>query len=444
MDNLTNSSFDIEGLQNKHPELKSIMNLDPVFWINPKTTTHEKLKSTNLTKDDIFEAEKRWQRFTPFLIKSFPELIETNGIIESPLKEIPKMKTSLINKMGANISGDLYLKCDNELPIAGSIKARGGFYEVLYYAEKLAIDAGLINKDDNYEKFATKELKEFFSQYTIGVGSTGNLGLSIGIMSAKLGFRVNVYMSADARQWKKDLLRKKGAFVHEFTGDFSEAINTGRQQTIENPKGYFVDDEDSEHLFMGYSTAGSRLAKQLKDKGIKIDEEHPLFMYLPCGVGGSPGGVMFGLKQIFGKNVHCFFVEPTKSPAVLTGLLTGERENICVQDIGIDNQTEADGLAVGRPSKFATIISEELVSGVYTIKEDVLFTLLTMLADSEDIYIEPSATAGLLGPGELVKTNYMKDRNINPENVTHIAWSTGGELVPEEEMRQFYNRGIKK
>lgn len=432
------SKQQIEKWQSEQPLLKNIMNLETVMWINPHLQAANTFDTLPLNKQDMENAEQLWHRFAPFFKIAFPETAATNGVIESPLTKIDQMKQAL----ETHIAGDLYLKCDNALPIAGSIKARGGFYEVLYYAEQLAKDAGLIEETEDYAQFASNRFKDYFNNYTIGVGSTGNLGLSIGIMSAKLGFHVDVYMSADAKQWKKDLLRAKGATVHEFEGDFGEAIYAGREKTKENPKGYFVDDEDSKLLYLGYSTAAIRLEKQLKDQNIKVDAEHPLFVYSPCGVGGSPGGVSFGLKQIFGDDVHCFFVEPTKSPAVLVGLLTGEMDKVCVQDFGLSNQTEADGLAVGRPSSFATGMSDKLISGEYTIEDDHLYKLLALLQDTEGIRVEPSATAGLIGPGKILQSEYMKQfKEINQKNITHIAWSTGGDLVPDQEMQGFYEKG---
>src|SRR5690625_4996067 len=110
-----------------------------------------------------------------------------------------------------SISGRLFLKCDTALPIAGSINARGGFFEVLQHAERLALEAGLINKDSNSACFTSKEFHRFFNHYILGVGSTGNLGLSIGILGSKLGFQVKVYMSGDAKKWKKELMHERGA-----------------------------------------------------------------------------------------------------------------------------------------------------------------------------------------------------------------------------------------
>lgn len=436
----------IEKWKKEFPILKDITALKPVFWINPSMKNVKEVPGFPVSKNDILDAEERWKRFAPFLEKVFPETKETKGIIESPIRPIPNMKSQLENHYSEKISGSLYLKCDNELPIAGSIKARGGIYEVLKHAETLAIKNGFITKDESYEKFAAPEFKKFFSQYTIGVGSTGNLGLSIGIISATLGFNVMVHMSADAKQWKKDLLRAKGARVIEYEADFSTAINQGREQSTHDPHSYFVDDENSQDLFLGYSVAALRLKDQLEQKRITVDHKHPLFVYLPCGVGGAPGGITFGLKHVFGDQVHCFFVEPTHSPAVLIGLVTGKHEKVSVQDFGIDNRTEADGLAVGTPSSFATGSSEKLVSGIYTIKDDELFKILALLMDSEGLKVEPSAASGLQGPIRLQQqSDYIESHGLTKymAQATHIAWATGGLLVPKEDMERFYAKGKK-
>lgn len=436
---MTCSPETLSKLKQQFPLLSKIIHLEPVVWFNPNIKHVHDLTDVHVNKKDIEAASGLWKRFTPFLSKAFTEIGQANGVIESSLVRIPEMQTELAKRNSTDIKGEIYLKCDNELPVAGSIKARGGFYEVLHYAESLALNANLISKNDDYEKFLNPALQTFFKQYSIGVGSTGNLGLSIGIMSAKLGFQVSVYMSADAKQWKKSLLREQGVHVYEYEGDFSEAIEKGRKETLADPNGYFIDDEDSELLFFGYSTAALYLERQLAEQGIKVNEEHPLFVYLPCGVGGAPGGITFGLKQIFGDHVHCFFAEPTHSPSALVGLLTGKKEQISVQDVGIDNQTEADGLAVGRPSRFTTTISDQLVSGIYTIADERLFQLLAAIWDKEEIFLEPSAAAGLAGPVKLMQTDYTS--NLPMDQATHIVWATGGALVPETDRKEFYKKG---
>jgi len=430
------------------PLVQELAGLREVFWINPnKIPAAQAVAGCPLGMQDILGASERLERFAPYLAEAFPETATAGGIIESPIAEIPKMRAFLQEDAGTEIPGRLFLKCDNSLPISGSIKARGGIYEVLKLAEDIAVESGMLTYGDDYSILAGEAFRELFSRYSVAVGSTGNLGLSIGIMGAKLGFHVTVHMSADARQWKKDLLREKGVQVIEYQDDYSKAVETGRREAGHTPNCHFIDDENSETLFLGYSVAALRLKKQLAEAHIQADGEHPLFVYLPCGVGGGPGGVAFGLKQVFGDAVHCFFAEPTHSPCMLLGLYTGLYDKVSVQDYGIDNITAADGLAVGRASKFVGRIIEPFLSGCFTVKDERLFRYLAKMIDLESIRLEPSALAGMPGPHNVVSKPsgiaYLKASGIDSvmDGANHLVWATGGNMVPEDEMSKYYERG---
>lgn len=433
------------NLAEQFPIIRDMQEEKEIVWINPDKSTYEKsMKETELTMKDVYDAQMRLERFAPFIMKCFPETKDRNGIIESELKPIPKMQEYLNEKYGCSLQGKLLLKQDSHLAIAGSIKARGGIYEVLKHTEDLALEHGLLKKDDNYEKLGDKESRDFLKDYTIQVGSTGNLGLSIGIMSAAVGYEVIVHMSADAKQWKKDLLRSHGVTVMEYESDYSEAVKSGRKLSDQNPKSYFVDDENSRNLFLGYAVAAKRLVGQLGELEIPVDRDHPLFVYLPCGVGGAPGGVTFGLKQVFKDAVHCFFVEPTQAPCMVLGMATGLNSEIAVQDIGLTGITEADGLAVGRPSGFVGSVMKTMLSGEFTIKDTNLYHYMRDLLESEDVFLEPSACAAFQGPVHLNQKEmqgYLEADQLSDKmsQATHIAWATGGSLVPEK-IREEYKK----
>lgn len=412
-------------------ELIAKLKSDKEFlWINPNF--NKRAIYGEVSSKEINEANNLLLKFAPFLKSAFKELESTDGIIESPLMSL--------NKFGIK---NLYLKEDNLLPIAGSVKARGGIFEILKYAETLAANANLIDVEKDYSQFDSDVFRKFFSEYKIQVGSTGNLGISIGLISAKLGFNAIVHMSKDAKNWKKKLLRENRVNVTQYDSNYSEAVKNGRMLSDEDEKSYFVDDEKSINLFLGYSTAALRLKEQLKEKHISVDDKHPLFVYIPCGVGGAPSGILHGLKTVFGKNVYVFFVEPVRSASVLLGMSTGLNSKISVHDIGMDGKTEADGLAVGRASELCCESSKNTLAGIFTINENSIFELMKELYKKESVFVEPSAASSMiftkfLDDDEFIK--FINKEEISPENITHIAWSTGGMLVPESEREKLLKK----
>ena len=430
-----------------YPLIRELVALQETTWFNPGVApVAQALGDVGLSAADVADASARLARFASFLERAFPETAGSGGIIESDIVPLTHLQPLLAERYSQPLTGALWLKRDSHLPISGSIKARGGIYEMLKHAEDLALAGGLLTLDDDYALLHSDKARAFFGQYKIAVGSTGNLGMSIGIMGAALGFDVTVHMSADARQWKKDKLRSHGVTVVEYESDYSVAVAQGRQQAESDPACHFVDDENSVNLFLGYAVAGERLKQQLAAAQISVDTQHPLFVYLPCGVGGAPGGVAFGLKLAFGDAVHCIFAEPTHSPCMMLGVYTGLHDEVSVQDFGIDNVTAADGLAVGRASGFVGKAMQRLLDGFYTVSDEEMYSLLALMERSEGLRLEPSALAGVPGIARVQgeQQGYLARAGLDSQamqNATHLVWATGGNMVPADEMEANLAKG---
>lgn len=386
--------------------VEALRELRPVVWSNPRLSPWKRARAdVPLTDDAVDEARTRLERHAGTLARAFPGY---TGIV-SPLRSVS----------ASDGAPPLLAKLDNELPVAGSIKARGGFHEVLSHAESLVgpSDDLTAHRDD-------------LARYRIAVGSTGNLGLSIGLLSRALGFSAEIHMSSDARRWKKDLLRSVGASVIEYDTDYSEAVARGRAAAAADPLCHFVDDENSRALFLGYAAAGQEVADQLRERAISPSSDTPLTVYLPCGVGGGPGGVCFGLKLIYGDAVRCVFVEPTHAPAMLLGLATGHHDRISGADIGLDTRTIADGLAVGRPSRFVGRALARAIDAVVTVTDAEMVALVGAAWDRWSLRLEPSAAAA---PAGLLRYRETSDAPGGYD----LVWLTGGGLMPEAVFREY-------
>lgn len=408
-----------------------LLERQPLLWLNPGYAESADAHASAL---DPARAEARYARCANLLAQVFPQLAASHGRLASPLQPIPAFQHALWPRPGA---GTWFVKRDDALPVAGSVKARGGFHEVLARAERIATENGLLDGSSDRRVLAEPAARSLLARYTLAVGSTGNLGLAIGLIAKGLGFRAVVHMSADAKAWKKQRLRDRGIEVVEHAGDYAAAVAAGRALAASDPYVQFVDDERSEDLFLGYAAAAAELAEQLTVQGRSVDARHPLFVYLPCGVGGAPGGILYGLKRRFGAHVHGFFAEPVAAPCMLVQLAAGCARPVSVYDVGLDNRTEADGLAVGLASPLVAPMMAALLSGVFTGEDDTLLADAWRLEACEGAYVEPSAAAGLRGPawllGSAAGAEYLQRHHLasGMGDATHVIWSTGGSLVPE-------------
>jgi D-serine dehydratase len=391
----------------------------------------------------VLDATQRWRRFAPLLATLFPLELPA-GVIESPLLSIPHL-VGACNAPGASADFDrrVFVKADHALPLAGSIKARGGIYAVLCIAERVAQTALPLGGADA-KMLALPAAHALFARHRIVVGSTGNLGFAVGLAARALGFQTEVHMSQDAKTWKKERLRRLGVSVVEHTSDYSSAVAAARRSAELHHMSHFIDDESSEDLFFGYSAAAPALAHQLYQLNVVACADKPLCVYLPCGVGGAPAGVLYGLRSLMGPHVWGFFAEPTASPCMLMRLL-GAAPTATVYDLGLDNKTAADGLAVARASDLAFDMIGQQVMGAYTVSDEEMFDWIQLAASTEGLRLEPAAATGFAGALDRIwRHPSFATLKTRMNAGTHIVWTTGGAQLPDQEFNALLMRSERQ
>ena len=166
----------ISEWKSEFPIIEKISSCEEAVWLNDsKLQFEDAIKSSVLTAKDTQDASKRLKRFASYFKIAFPETKATDGLLESPIAEIENMKAKIESDYAIKIPGKLLIKLDSHLAVSGSIKARGGIYEVLCVAEKIAMKEGGLKESDDYAVLAEKRFTDLFSKYSIAVGSTGNL-----------------------------------------------------------------------------------------------------------------------------------------------------------------------------------------------------------------------------------------------------------------------------
>lgn len=403
--------------------LDALARREPLVFANPQKAPARR-SGGEFSLEDVEAADLRLRSFAPLLADLFPGLKEAGGIIESPLLSGEPLR----QKFGSVLADrPLWIKADSALPVAGSVKARGGIYEVLSFVEIIARKHGLLDSGD-YRALATPRARDVLAQYTVVVGSTGNLGFSIGLSARAFGLGAEIHMSSDAKAWKKQRLCEVGATVVEHKGDYQSAVAEARRSCAQSPERYFIDDEDSATLFLGYATAAIRLKQQFEEAGIDPSADAPLIVFLPCGVGGAPGGISFGLNLVFGTAVRTVFVQPVDAPCFALRALRPSEPSVSVYDIGLTNKTIADGMAVPCASDLVYHLVGGLVDGYATVADSALANWVAAVWNSAGLRLEPSGAAGFAALEALLASGAEGAAGF-------LIWTTGGALLPDDEFQ---------
>jgi len=400
----------------------------PAVWMRESPAGVEALSGA-VGPDAVQAAAARFARFAPTLALLFAES-GWDGLIRSELLDYPDTDDMPL----------CLVKADHDLPMTGSIKARGGVHGLLCFIEAIALDYGLVGPDGNYAALAGPGARRIFADHRVIVASTGNLGYSVGLVARAFGMAADVHMSREAKSWKKERLRRLGANVLEQDCDYGGTVARARAAALGVPRSTFIDDENSRDLLVGYAVAANELQEQLGQRHVIPRTERPIVLYLPCGIGGAPGGITLGTKLLFGNRAICVFVEPVASACAMVALASGSSEPPSVYEYGMNNRTLADGLAAPRASKLMMDSVGAAVDAVVAVEDSDILAWTRRAWREGGLRLEPSAAAAFAAINPFRAA--AKDRGWAIEHAIHIAWTTGGSRLPDEEFVLLLEHGL--
>lgn len=161
------------------------------------------------------------------------------------------------------------------------------------------------------------ELKEGMTLYE---ATSGNTGIALASVGAKLGYKVHIFMPNWVSKERIKIMKMYGAKITCFSreeGGFSRCIKEAKEASIKN-NGYYLNQfENKDNVMAHYKTTAKELLKQVPEQ---IDG-----FVAGIGTGGTLMGVAKGLKEK-NKEVIIAALEPSVMPMLSKNKIYGEHK----------------------------------------------------------------------------------------------------------------------
>lgn len=237
--------------------------------------------------------------------------------------------------------------------------------------------------------------------------SSGNHGLAVAYVSAKLGIKATIVLPENVIPAKLNMIRSLGA----------RTVLQGRQQDERQMKALEIQEKEGQTFIQPFNDldiiAGQGTC------GIEIIEDVPEVenLFVPIGGGGLISGVASAVKlNGRSRHVRVIGVQPEGSPSMRQSWISGELESI------EQSKTIADGLSVRKPGSITFAHVKKFVDDIILVSDEEILKATERLIKEEHVLAEPSGAASFAG-----LEKFRSEKEIG----TSVAIVSGGNISSE-------------